>query len=67
MTVFEASKELGKYHGERELLVALPKGDGMEFQYAIRVKEIMEITETHDGIPVVVIDTEAIPNELTEE
>ena len=31
------------------------------------IKEIMEITETHDGIPVVVIDTEAIPNELTEE
>lgn len=57
MTVFEASKELGKYHGEREILVALPKTDDSEFQYVVKINEIMEIDETADGVPVVIIDT----------
>lgn len=57
MTVFEATKELGKYHGEREVLVALPKTDDSEFQYVVKINDIMEIDETESGVPVIVIDT----------
>lgn len=57
MTVFEATKELGKYHGEHEVLVALPKTDDSEFQYVVKINDIMEIDETESGVPVIVIDT----------
>lgn len=57
MTVFEATKKLGKYHGEREVLVALPKTDDSEFQYVVKINDIMEIDETESGVPVIVIDT----------
>lgn len=57
MTVFEATKELGKYHGEREVLVALPKTDDSEFQYVVKINDIMEVDETESGVPVIVIDT----------
>lgn len=75
MTVFEATKELGKYHGEREVLVALPKTDDSEFQYVVKINEIMEIDETESGVPVIVIDTvsftenkaEVAPSEVAEE
>lgn len=75
MTVFEATKELGKYHGEREVLVALPKTDDSEFQYVVKINDIMEIDETESGVPVIVIDTvsftedkaEVTPSEVTEE
>ena len=75
MTVFEATKELGKYHGEREVLVALPKTDDSEFQYVVKINDIMEIDETESGVPVIVIDTvsftenksEVAPSEGVEE
>lgn len=75
MTVFEATKELGKYHGEREVLVALPKTDDSEFQYVVKINDIMEIDETENGVPVIVIDTvsftenkaEVAPSEDAEE
>lgn len=75
MTVFEATKELGKYHGEREVLVALPKTDDSEFQYVVKINDIMEIDETESGVPVIVIDTvsftenksEVAPSDATEE
>ena len=75
MTVFEATKELGKYHGEREVLVALPKTDDSEFQYVVKINDIMEIDETESGVPVIVIDTvsftenkaEVAPSEGAEE
>lgn len=57
MTVFEASKELGKYHGEREILVALPKTDDSEFQYVVKINDITEVDEAESGVPVIVIDT----------
>ncbi len=75
MTVFEATKELGKYHGEREVLVALPKTDDSEFQYVVKINDIMEIDETESGVPVIVIDTvsftenkaEVAPSDTAEE
>lgn len=75
MTVFEATKELGKYHGEREVLVALPKTDDSEFQYVVKINDIMEIDETESGVPVIVIDTvsftenkaEVAPSDVAEE
>lgn len=66
MTVFEATKELGKYHGEREVLVALPKTDDSEFQYVVKINDIMEIDETESGVPVIVIDTVSFTENKTE-
>ena len=66
MTVFEATKELNKYHGEREVLVALPKTDDSEFQYVVKINDIMEIDETESGIPVIVIDTISFAEDKTE-
>lgn len=66
MTVFEATKELGKYHGEREVLVALPKTDDSEFQYVVKINDIMEIDETESGVPVIVIDTVSFTEDKTE-
>lgn len=66
MTVFEATKELGKYHGEREVLVALPKTDDSEFQYVVKINDIVEIDETESGVPVIVIDTVSFTENKTE-
>ena len=66
MTVFEATKELGKYHGEREVLVALPKTDDSEFQYVVKINDIMEVDETESGVPVIVIDTVSFTEDKTE-
>lgn len=66
MTVFEATKELGKYHGEREVLVALPKTDDSEFQLVVKINDIMEIDETESGVPVIVIDTVSFTDDKTE-
>lgn len=66
MTVFETTKELGKYHGEREVLVALPKTDDSEFQYVVKINDIMEIDETESGVPVIVIDTVSFTENKTE-
>lgn len=66
MTVFEVTKELGKYHGEREVLVALPKTDDSEFQYVVKINDIMEVDETESGVPVIVIDTVSFTEDKTE-
>nr|DAH17047.1 MAG TPA: hypothetical protein [Caudoviricetes sp.] len=66
MTVFETTKELNKYHGEREVLVALPKTDDNEFQYVVKINDIMEVDETESGIPVIVIDTVSFTENKTE-
>ena len=66
MTVFEATKELNKYHGEREVLVALPKTDDSEFQYVVKINDIMEVDETESGVPVIVIDTVSFTEDKTE-
>ena len=66
MTVFEATKELNKYHGEREVLVALPKTDDSEFQYVVKINDIMEVDETESGVPVIVIDTVSFTDDKTE-
>lgn len=66
MTVFETTKELGKYHGEREVLVALPKTDDSEFQYVVKINDIMEVDETESGVPVIVIDTVSFTEDKTE-